>query len=190
LPPFEPSQKRRKWFKLILIDYLYGSFSELIQSTFDEALPCFSENSICLLHIDGLHTYEAVKHDFETWLPKMQKNGIVLFHDISVVQESFGVKRFWNEVKKDFAHFEFYHSSGLGVLALSDPPSPLLGEMIHASEEQANLLRSLFRGVGNSSLEEEYVKLTREHVSIVRSRAWKAISTVKKALRPSPHPQG
>ena len=100
-----------------IIGKYYSSVSvELLRKKFDEALNEFKDASIDVLHIDGLHTYEAVKHDFETWFPKVKDGGIILFHDISVVKDDFGVYKLWHELKDDFKTIEFLHSYGLGVL--------------------------------------------------------------------------
>jgi glycosyltransferase involved in cell wall biosynthesis/SAM-dependent methyltransferase len=87
--------------------------------TFDEAVAQFQDQSVDLLHIDGLHTYEAVRHDFESWLPKLAPGALVLFHDNMETHGDFGVWKFWAELKqKHPQNFEFRHSHGLGVIEL------------------------------------------------------------------------
>jgi hypothetical protein len=88
---------------------------------FDEAVEKFEDNSIDILHIDGLHTYDAVKHDFETWLPKVKKNtGIILFHDVCEKSDDFGVYKLWDELKEEYKTMTFKHYHGLGVLTLDN----------------------------------------------------------------------
>jgi hypothetical protein len=100
----------------------YADFSKLLRMTFDEALAQFDDGSVDLLHIDGLHTYEAVKHDFESWFPKLAPGAIVMFHDTNVFKEDFGVWKYWAELKEQYPDsLEFKHSFGLGILQISKP---------------------------------------------------------------------
>ncbi|WP_459501395.1 class I SAM-dependent methyltransferase [Bacillus sp. C1] len=94
----------------------FSDVATMLRSTFDEAVNTFEDESINILHIDGYHTYEAVSHDYHTWLPKVSQNGIVLFHDIAVRSGDFGVYKLWDELKAQYPHLEFKHSYGLGVL--------------------------------------------------------------------------
>jgi len=104
----EVKRIQKKYYKDLKIN--------LLRKTFDKAMADFKEKSIDLLHIDGLHTYEAVKHDFENWISKVKDDGVIIFHDIFVNQNDFGVYKLWEELKKKYKTIEFYHSFGLGVL--------------------------------------------------------------------------
>src|SRR5271155_4750138 len=83
-------------------DPRYASFSQLIQATFDDALTRFSDGTVDVLHLDGCHTYEAVKHDFETWKAKMSDAGVILFHDTANKTNDFGVYQLWGEIENQY----------------------------------------------------------------------------------------
>jgi predicted O-methyltransferase YrrM len=75
------------------------------------------------LFIDGDHTYEGVKRDFELYGPLVRKGGIIALHDIADHPTPLGceVSRFWNEVKPQRPHIELVADrgqrwAGIGVL--------------------------------------------------------------------------
>jgi hypothetical protein len=125
----------------------YRGFTYLLQMYFNDALQHFENGSIDLLHIDGLHTYEAVKEDFANWYPKLKPGGVILFHDIEARQGDYGVWKLWAELQAEYETFTFKHGFGLGVLRKPEGPAndhPLLELLFNSSEEEAHSLRQLY----------------------------------------------
>jgi cephalosporin hydroxylase len=76
-----------------------------------------------LLFIDGDHTYEGVKADFEAYAPLVRSGGVIAFHDIAEHPKESGceVARFWQEIKSLYAHEEIIENqqqgwAGIGIL--------------------------------------------------------------------------
>ncbi len=76
-------------------DYPKGKY---IRGLFADAVKQFEAGSIDLLHIDGLHTYEAVSEDYQTWLHTLSDRGIIMFHDTQERGEDYGVWKLWAEL--------------------------------------------------------------------------------------------
>jgi len=66
------------------------------------------------LFMDGDHTYEGVKRDFEMYAPLVKKEGIVAFHDIVEHPSGAGcqVNMFWNEIKHAYKYVEIVKDQG------------------------------------------------------------------------------
>ncbi len=124
----------------------YRGFTYLMKMYFAEALKHFDDSSIDLLHIDGLHTYEAVKEDFETWYPKVSPGGIILFHDVMAKREDFGVWKYWESLESEYETFKFHHGFGLGVLRKPGETvsHPLLNMLFDRDFCKENDLRDLY----------------------------------------------
>jgi O-antigen biosynthesis protein len=129
----------------------YASFSRLLRMTFDDALGEFELGQIDLLHIDGLHTYEAVKRDFENWLPKMSASGVVLLHDSAERKSDFGVHKLVAELKEMYRLFEFTHGHGLAVVAVGPEASSRIASLVEldADSTAARLVRDLYSALGH-----------------------------------------
>lgn len=170
--------------------------SQLIRTSFDDAVNYFPDNSIDLLHIDGLHTYEAVKHDYMSWTPKMKKESIILFHDINVRERDFGVWQLWEGIKGTTSGtIETANGHGLGILIHGESMAarlealptlmPLLvakGALLERIAE-LTLSKSQHNITSAAEIEKAWAEtsLARSEAEIAKSRADQAINEVQQA---------
>jgi predicted O-methyltransferase YrrM len=92
----------QKKYNLDNIKFIKGYFND-VALTWDK--------KIDILHIDGLHDYNSVKNDYETWKHFLSDDSIILFHDTVSYPDDVG--RFFNEL--NLPKVNFLHSAGLGV---------------------------------------------------------------------------
>lgn len=94
----------------------------------DDATQYFGRHGIDFLFIDGDHSYEGAKNDFEMYAPLVKAGGIIGFHDIMRdpvnVPHHTGVdcRRLFDELKQEHASIEIWNGTagtdgpGIGVL--------------------------------------------------------------------------
>jgi predicted O-methyltransferase YrrM len=81
----------------------------------------FDDRPLDFLFIDGDHSYDSVRCDYEIYAPLVRKGGLIAFHDIVDGREELvgGVPRFWREVQPQLADtreiVESWDQGGYGI---------------------------------------------------------------------------
>ena len=101
IPVMRRKRKIEKKFSLKNIMIIQSKFTDLAEKW---------NKPIDILHIDGSHSYDDVKEDYQNWSKFLKEDSVVLFHDVNIYE---GVIRFFNEL--NLPKYCFTHSFGLGV---------------------------------------------------------------------------
>jgi cephalosporin hydroxylase len=93
------------------------------QETKERVLRVLDSELLDYLFLDGDHTYEGVRRDFEMYAPLVRGGGMIALHDIAVHNRDreCQVDKFWSEVKNQYRHQEIVENpkqgwAGLGIL--------------------------------------------------------------------------
>jgi predicted O-methyltransferase YrrM len=93
------------------------------EETLEEVKKILNGKELDFLFIDGDHSYEGVKKDFEMYSPLVRKGGIIAFHDIVKHPPYVGceVEKLWKEIKNNFNFKELIKDTnqswaGIGVI--------------------------------------------------------------------------
>jgi hypothetical protein len=89
-------------------DWVYS-----VVRTSEEAARMVDTGPVRLLFVDGLHTYEGASTDFASWVPRVVRDGIIVFDDYFNRNPGVGVKRAVDELlASGTVEPRLYHEGG------------------------------------------------------------------------------
>jgi hypothetical protein len=119
----------------------------LHRGLFADVVHEFSDGFADVIHIDGTHTYDEVRADFENYLPKASARGVMLLHDVYAWRAGFGVYQLWDELAQQYPSHRFTHSWGLGVLLVGDTPDPKVLAFIEEANRHPDLVNDMYKSL-------------------------------------------
>jgi len=72
------------------------------------------DHKVGLLFVDANHNYDGVCQDIATWVPRMERKGVMVFHDANA--ELWGVARAIREKLLPTGRYTYQLEMGLGIL--------------------------------------------------------------------------
>ena len=113
--------------------------------TFDEAAE-LDEGGIGLLHIDGSHRYEDVRHDYLRWKDLVSEDGAVFLHDTApdlFGEQVLGSHLFWRELQAEEPYtLELPVSGGLGIVCRRKELWTFLKDILSCGRYEQNALQT------------------------------------------------
>lgn len=118
------NKEQLDFFQKRINDYDLKNFCQIVQSTSEEVASTWNQ-SIDLLFIDGDHSYEGVRKDFEVFKPWLTSRSLVLFHDSGWefnreskwYRQDMGVPKYLDQLKLDgFQSVTVLDEAGLTLL--------------------------------------------------------------------------
>ena len=112
------------------LHFIRGDSHQL--DTLDQLRAVLNGRAIDFLFIDGDHTYDGVRRDFEMYAPLVRRGCPIAFHDVvpHAQQPDCEVDRFWSEIKSRYRSVEFIdlvegaeQYGGIGVLYWDGAPT-------------------------------------------------------------------
>ncbi|MES0051777.1 class I SAM-dependent methyltransferase [Mesorhizobium sp. M0053] len=142
--------KQDEWIyqRVAQIAQTYGDSVTLRRMRTTDFATELDDGSVDLLHIDASHSYVDALADFESMRSKLSSRAIVLFHDITVYAERYGVWRLWQDLTEKYPHLTFSHSCGLGVLAFGSELPSQLADQVNSNDDEKLALARLFSHLG------------------------------------------
>lgn len=91
-----------------------------LPATLEKAKAALGGKQVDFLFIDGDHSYEGVKLDFEMYSPLVRKGGLIAFHDIAPNPEvsEYGVAKYWQELRATHRVREYVDPNPVGPVGM------------------------------------------------------------------------